>query len=40
MPNRLGLFPGLPAVEIQIGLLSPIGNGKHETVSEYEKHAN
>jgi hypothetical protein len=23
-----------------VDLLAPIGNGKHETVSEYEKHAN
>jgi hypothetical protein len=22
MPNRLGVFPGVPAVEIQVGLIS------------------
>ena len=24
MPNRLGVFPGVPAVEIQVGLFSPV----------------
>ena len=34
MPNRLGVFPGVPAVEIQVGLLASIENEPKQDSAE------
>jgi hypothetical protein len=40
MPNRLGVFPGVPAVEIQVGLMASTQDhakqiGKHWPTFQY-----